>query len=267
MILHFPNALWRHRELWWKLTEREILGRYRGSLLGMAWSFLNPLAMLAVYTFVFSKIFQTRWDTLESAGPLGFAINLFAGLIVFNLFAECINKAPELILGNPNYVTKIVFPLEVLAAASVATCVFHALISLLILLIFQLTTWHAAPATLLWLPFVWMPLIGMCLALSWLLSALGVFLRDIGQVAGVMVNMLMFLSAIFYPVSALPVKWLPFLRLNPILILVEQTRRVVVAGEAPNSWFLLGGMAFAIAFCELSYRAFQRVRHGFADVL
>jgi lipopolysaccharide transport system permease protein len=118
-MLKFPGSLWKRRELWWQLTKREILGRYRGSQLGIGWSIINPLLMLAVYTIVFSQIFRARWGTIGDYGPWGFAVNLFAGLIVFNLFAECANRAPMLIIGNPNYVKKVIFPLEVLSAVSV----------------------------------------------------------------------------------------------------------------------------------------------------
>lgn len=108
MLLRFPSTLWRHRELWWRLTEREVLGRYRGSVLGLSWSFLHPLAMLAVYTFIFSQVFKTRWvSTSMPEEPLGFAANLFAGLIVFNIFAECANKAPTTVLACSHYVKKV----------------------------------------------------------------------------------------------------------------------------------------------------------------
>ena len=267
MFLSFPSAFWRNRELWWRLTEREVLGRYRGSLLGVAWSFLNPLAMLAVYSFVFSQVFKARWGGLEQAGPLAFAVNLFAGLIVFNLFAECINRAPGLVLANPNYVKKVIFPLEILACVAVGGAGFHALTSLAVLVIFELIAFHALPITFLWLPLVWLPLLLGCLALTWLLAGLGVFLRDIGQLVGVVVSMLMFLSPIFFPVSALPLRWQPLLALNPLAQVIEQTRQVVVAGQPPGTGYLLGGTLLAGLACELSYRSFQKAKRAFADVM
>ncbi|CAK6695991.1 ABC transporter permease [Synechococcus sp. CBW1107] len=267
MQLRFPGALLHHHQLLQRLVEREIAGRYRGSVLGWGWSLLTPLLMLAVYTFVFSQVFQARWVDLEEAGPLGFAINLFAGLIVFNLFSECVSQAPTLILNNANYVTKVIFPLDILGVVSVAAACFHAFTSLVILMIFQLLAQGAVPITLLWLPLVWIPLVGGCLALSWVLSALGVFLRDIGQVVGIVLNMMMFLSAVFYPLSALPERWQPILKINPLVVIIEQTRRVAVAGESPSAIYLLAGSAIALLFCELSHRAFQKARRGFADVL
>jgi lipopolysaccharide transport system permease protein len=160
--------------------------------------------MLGVYTFVFSQVFEARWGTLGSDGPLGFAINLFAGLIVFNLFAECINRAPTLVLANPNYVKKVVFPLEVLGTIAVGSAVFQALASLVVLVIFELIAIHHLPITFLFLPLVWTPLLLGCIAITWALAALGVFIRDLSQITSVITSMLMFLSPIFYPVSALP---------------------------------------------------------------
>jgi lipopolysaccharide transport system permease protein len=266
-LFTFQTTLLANRQLLWRLVEREVAGRYRGSMLGWAWSFLTPLLMLAVYTFVFSQVFQARWGDLQQAGPLGFAINMFAGLIVFNLFAECTGQAPTLILANANYVTKVIFPLDLLSVVNVASACFHALTSLLVLALFQLLTQGRVPLTMLWLPLVWLPLIGGCLAINWILSALGVYMRDIGQAVGVALNMLMFLSAVFYPLSALPERWQPILSLNPLVIIIEQTRRVAVSGLMPSPGYLLLGTILALAACELSYRGFQKARRGFADVL
>jgi lipopolysaccharide transport system permease protein len=267
MKFRFPAALWNHRELWWRLTEREVLGRYRGSALGIAWSFITPLAMLAVYTFVFSQVFKARWGGLEQAGPLGFAVNLFAGLIVFNVFSECVSRAPGLVVANPNYVKKVVFPLEVLGSVAVGSAGFHALTSLLILVVFELIAFHKLPLTLLWLPLIWLPLVLGSLALTWLLSAAGVFLRDIGQLIGVGLNMLMFLSPIFFPVSALPTKWQPVLQLNPLAQVIEQTRRAAVQGLNPSLAYLLLGTLVTVTACEISLRVFQKSKGAFADVL
>lgn len=267
MLLRFPHALWKNRELWWRLTEREVLGRYRGSLLGMAWSFLNPLAMLGVYTFIFSQVFKARWGNLEDSGPIGFAVNLFAGLIVFNFFAECVNRAPGIILANPNYVKKVIFPLEILAGVSVGSAFFNALTSLAVLATFELIGLRQIPVTVAWLPLVWLPLVTGCLALTWLLSALGVFLRDVGQLVGVVVSMLMFLSPIFFPMSALPARWQSVLALNPLAPMIEQTRRILVAGEAPSMSYLILSILLTTILCEASFRSFQKAKRAFADVL
>jgi lipopolysaccharide transport system permease protein len=272
-LLRFPWALWRQRELWWQLSCREIQGRYRGSMVGWGWSLITPLLMLAVYTFVFSKVFQTRWGDVEQSGPLVFAINLFAGLIVFNLFSETVTQSPSLILSNTNLVTKVIFPLEILPAVTVAAALFHALTSLVVMVGFQVvngllpTGGGGIQPTLVWLPVVWVPLVSGALALGWLLSALGVYIRDLGQVIGVATNLLMFLSAVFYPLSALPERLQPLLQLNPLVSVIEQTRRVAVDGLAPELGYLVGSSFLGIAACELAFRAFQKARRGFADVL
>jgi lipopolysaccharide transport system permease protein len=223
--------------------------------------------MLAVYTFVFSQVFKARWTGLEASGPWGFALNLFAGLIVFNMFAECATKAPTLVLNNANFVTKVVFPLEILGAVTVGAAVFHAATSLVVLIAFELVAMHYVPATILWLPVVWIPLLAGCLSISWLLSALGVFIRDINQVINVLVSMLMFLSAVFYPASSLPARMQPLMQLNPLVVLIEQTRKVAVLGEMPSPQYIGLGIVLGLVACEFSYRCFQKARRGFADVI
>ena len=267
MRLRFVDRLWRYREMWWQLTVRDVIGRYKGSALGWIWSLLTPLLMLGVYTFVFSEVFKSRWDNLGDTGTLGFATNLCAGLIVFNVFAESINKAPQLIPENANYVTKVIFPLEILSAVAVASAGFHAATSLVVLAVFQLLTAHHIPLTALWLPLLWVPLFCWSLSLSWVLSALGVYLRDVGQVVGVVTNMLMFLSAVFYPLSSLPPLWQPILALNPLVWLIEQTRHILILGTMPNVISLAVVIPISIILCELSFRSFSRARRGFADVL
>jgi len=268
MTVEFCRSIWRNRQLWWRLSEREVLGRYRGSVLGIGWSFLQPLMMLAVYTFIFSEVFESRWGrTSAEHSSLTFAINLFSGLIVFNFFSECAIKAPSLVISNPNYVKKVIFPLDILAPVSIGSAGFHAVSSLTILAIFEFVAFRGIPTTALWLPLVWIPLILGCLALSWLLGSLGVFLRDIGQLISVFVNMLMFLSPIFFPLSALPTAWRPWLGLNPLAAVIEQTRSVLIEGQAPSILYLLIGSGSGILACEFAHRFFERSKKAFADVL
>jgi lipopolysaccharide transport system permease protein len=267
MDVGFLRCIWKNRELVWRLTEREVLGRYRGSLLGIGWSFLNPMAMLAVYTFVFSKIFNVRWGTLEASSPTVFAINLFAGLIVFNLFSEAALRSPGLVLANPNYVTKVIFPLEVLSVVAVAGALFHAGISLIALFLVEIFALHGLPWTTVWLPLVWLPLLLFSLATSWLLSALGVFIRDIGQIVALLVNMLMFLSPVFYPATALPATFRTLLMFNPLAQVIEQTRQILLVGVSPSLNYLLSGSVVSFAFCAVSFHFFSRAKKVFADVM
>ena len=266
MRLQFPAAITRYRELIWRLAERDVSSRYKGSVLGWGWSLVQPLLSLAVYTFVFSQIFRSRWAGSDG-GVLGYAINLFAGLLTFGIFSESLNKAPDLISSQPSYVKKIVFPLEVLSVVNITAAVYHSLTGIGILVLFELLAWHRIPVTILLLPVVWVPLVGLCLACSWTLSAIGVFIRDISQVIGVATSLLMFLSAVVYPATALPERWQSIALLNPMVTIIEQTRRVAVEGYLPSARYLILGTVLSGLICELSYRVFQKARRGFADVV
>ena len=265
--MSFVGVLWRDRELLWRLAQREVLGRYRGAALGLYWSMLIPLMMLGVYTVIFSQVFQARWGSLENSGSLGFAINLFAGLIVFNIFSECIGKAPQLLIENPSYVKKIIFPLHILGAAKVLSALLHAAISLAMLVVFQLLATGSLPPTYLWVPAVWLPLALVTLSGTWLLSAAGVFLRDISQATTVLLNLVMFLSPIFYPISQLPPRLRELLHWNPIALTIEQTRQICIDGSGPSWTYLVLGTSLAALACELSFRIFGRAKRAFADVL
>ena len=269
----FPTSIvelflsqWRNRQLIIQLTKRDVLGRYRGSVMGLAWSFLNPLIMLAVYTFVFSVVFKARWG-VGREDKINFAIILFAGLIVYGLFAECINRAPSLILSNANYVKKVVFPLEILASVAVGSALFHACISLIVLLIAQLLINQRLPWTVVIFPIVLLPLLLATTGFAWLLSALGVYVRDIAQTTSILTTVLMFLSPLFYPVSALPKNYQLWLHLNPLTFIIEEGRNVLIFGNTPN-WI---GWVIALAASLLIFAGgfwwFQKTRKGFADVL
>ena len=256
----------QHRQLIGQMTKREVIGRYKGSLLGLAWSFFNPVLMLVVYTFVFSVVFKARWIG-GSDSKTEFALVLFTGLMVFSLFAECISRAPGMVLSNVNYVKKVVFPLEVLPIIVLGSALFHLLISLLVWLSFYLIFFGLPPVTVFLLPIVIMPLILMILGLSWFLASLGVYLRDISQIIGVIVTILMFLSPIFYPIVALPEEYRPFMQISPLTLVVEQTRDVMIWGKGLNVTAWLTSLFFSLVTAWLGFAWFQKTRKGFADVL
>ena len=260
------TSLWRNRQLILQMTRREIAMRYRGSVIGLAWSFINPLLMLIVYTFVFSVVFKARWG-VEEESKTDFAIILFTGMIVFGLFAEIVNRAPGQIVSNTNYVTKVVFPLEILSWVSLGSVLFHSLISLSVLLLAQLIINLSLPWTVVLFPLILLPLIFASLGAAWFLAALGVYIRDIGQIIAVLTTVLMFLSAVFYPISALPETYQAWLRLNPLVLIITESRKVLIFGSLPDwSWLgiaLLMGLAIAFA----GFWWFQKTRKGFADVL
>jgi lipopolysaccharide transport system permease protein len=260
-------SLWRNRQLVLQLTWREVLGRYRGSLMGLAWSFFNPLLMLAVYTFVFSVVFQARWGTGEPESRTHFALVLFVGVIVHGLLTEGISRAPGLILGNVNYVKRVIFPLEILPWVVVGSALFHALISLTVLLLAQLLFNGGIPASALCLPAVLFPIIPMTMGLTWLLAATGVFIRDIAQVTGLLTTVLMFMAPVFYPISALPEAYRKWLYLNPLTYIIEQARVVLFAGAAPDWLGLAEYLVVAMLVAGLGFWWFQVSRKGFADVV
>lgn len=256
----------RHRSLIATLVRRDIASRYRGSVLGVVWSLVNPLLMLVIYTFVFSTIFGMRWGAV-SDNPLDFALMLFAGLLLFNFFAEAVNRAPGLVLGNPNLVKKLVFPLEIQAWVVVASGLFQAGISLLVLLGAIVAIRGEVPVTIVLLPLVFIPLTLVALGLVWFVSALAVFLRDIGQVVGHVVVMSMFLSPLFYPIAAIPERFRPLFYLNPLTLLIGEARKVSVLGEMPD-WAGLGLYAGgSLVFAAVGFWFFQRLKPGFSDVL
>lgn len=261
------DSLWRNRQLIWQMSKREVLGRYRGSMMGVAWSFFNPIFMLAVYTFVFSFVFKSRWDVDVSVDQGGFAVILFAGMIVHGLFAECVNRAPSLLLNNINYVKKVVFPLEILPWTILVSALFHTAISVLVLLIAELLLMHSLPWTVIFLPLVWLPFVVAIMGVSWFLASLGVYLRDVAQITGLVTTVLLFMSPVFYPLSKLPEKFQALLLLNPLTFMIEQTREVLVWGNLPNWGGLLIYSICAGLVAWLGFLWFQKTRGGFADVL
>lgn len=260
------SSMWRHRELLGALSRRDVVGRYRGSVMGLAWSFLHPLVMLAVYTFVFGIVFRARWDA-GTGSTAEFALVLFAGLLAFNVFAECVNRAPTLVLSNPGYVKKVVFPLEVLPVVTLGASLFHFAVGMAVWVIFYVLLVGVPHATIAWLPLVLVPLALLTLGISWFLAALAVYLRDIAHIVGVATTALLFVTPVFYPLSALPEAWRPWLRLNPLTDVVENARTVLVAGRAPDVERLATSFAVGLVVAWLGYAWFQKTRRGFADVL
>jgi len=265
-ITELVLSQWRNRQLIVQLTRREVVGRYRGSLLGLAWSFFNPLLMLAVYTFIFSVVFQVRWNVAQE-DKVSFGIILFVGLIVHGVFSECINRAPGLILSNVNYVKKVVFPLEILPTVTLGSALFHASISVAVLLATQIVINHRLPWTVVIFPIILLPLLLGTLGFAWLLSAVGVYVRDIGQATAIFTTILMFLSPLFYPISALPERYQFWLHVNPLTFIIEESRNVLIFGKIPN-WMGWGiASAFGVSISAAGFWWFQKTRKGFADVL
>jgi len=260
------KSLWKNRSLIFVLIKREVIGRYKGSLFGILWSLINPICMLIVYTFVFSVVFNARWSG-GSDSKVEFALVLFAGLIVFNLFAECFNRAPNLILANVNYVKKVVFPLEILPIVSLGTALFHALISYGVWLIAYIVFLGMPHSTIFLLPIVLIPLLIFTLGIGWLFCSLGVYIRDISQLVGMITTVLMFISPIFFPISALPEKFQIFVKLNPLAPVIEETRQVLFWGDLPDPYEYGLCLLVATLIACFGFYWFQKTRKGFADVI
>ncbi|MFT5275194.1 MAG: lipopolysaccharide transport system permease protein [Saprospiraceae bacterium] len=258
--------LFEHTHLIKQLTKRGILGRYRGSVLGLAWSLLTPLLMLMVYTIVFSVVFQARWDHPDAQNA-NFGVILFSGMIIHALFCEPMVTSAQSIIQNSQYVKKVVFPLPVLAWITLFVALFQSLLSLIVLLLFMLITGMTVHLTLLWLPVVVLPLMMLALGVSWLLSSTTVYLRDVGQIVGIISTVFLFISPVFYPVDRLPGLWQKLIYLNPISFIVDQVRQVLIYGNQPDWVGLCIYSLVALGVAWLGLVWFQKLRPGFADVL
>jgi len=260
------RALVRYFPLVVQMAQRDIAGRYRGSFIGLFWSFFNPLLMLIIYTFVFGVIFKSRWNA-QVTGHFQFAIILFAGLNINSLFAECANRAPTLIVENTNFVKKVVFPLEVLSWSTLGSALFHLMVSTVVLLTISLFVNGGVPWTVVLFPVVVVCFLPFVAGTIWLLASLGVFLRDLKQAIGIITTALMFLAPILYPKELIPVEYRPWLTLNPLTVIVEASQNVLIWGHPP-AWETLG--IYTVVSCAFAWAAFawfERSRKGFADVL
>jgi lipopolysaccharide transport system permease protein len=269
-LIALMRSLVHNRQLISQMTKREVVGRYKGSVMGLLWSFLNPIFMLAVYTFFFSVVFKSRWGVAVEGveeSKIQFAVVLFVGMIVHGLFAEVLNRAPMLITNNVNYVKKVIFPLEILPVISLGAALFHSVVSLFVLLSVFVAFNHFLHWTVIFIPLVLLPLVIISLGFAWMLASLGVFLRDVGQTIGIFTTVMMFMSPVFFPISAMPEQYRPIIMANPLTFIIEQAREVLIWGHTPD-WSGIGIYTLvAIAIAWIGFIWFQKTRKGFADVL
>ena len=245
---------------------REIRGRFIGTYLGFGHYVLLPLVMLLVYAFVFGVVLNIRWP--GATADLGdFALRLFAGLIAFQFFAEVVSRAPSLVVANPTYVSKVVFPLQTLVPSALLSALFGAFWATLILIAGYVATRGAPPLTALWLPLWWLPLILVTAGVGWALAALGVFVRDLQQLATIAVSLLLFLTPVLYPLSMVPEPWRAIIALNPLSLIIEAMRDALFAGRGPDAFSLLGLIAISFLVAQAGFMLFMRMRKAFADVL
>lgn len=259
--------LWRRRDLIRQFTWREVIGRYKGSYLGVLWSFANPLALLLIYTFVFGVVFDARWPQARHGSLSEFALTIFCGMIAFNVFGETVTRAPQLITSVPNYVKKVVFPLEILPVSALGAALFHAGVSLTVLLLAELLVNGNLPWTVVLLPLPLLPLVLLSAGCAWLLASLGVFVRDIGYAIVPLMQMLFFATPIFYPLEAVPRRVQALIGLNPLATIVESCRQLIVWGQIPSLAPLLIWSLIGLAVAALGYAFFMRSKRAFADVI
>lgn len=259
-------SVWRNRELIFNLTERQLLGRYQGSIFSAFWPFLIPVVMLSIYTFIFSEVFKARWE-LSSNSRVEFALILYLGLIIFNIFSDCVSSAPNLIVSHANYVNRVIFPLEILPIITLGVALFNALISLSLWCIVHIVFIGLPPPTIIFLPIVIFPLILFSLGMCWILAAMGVYIRDISQIIGILIPALLFLSPIFYPVNSIPLQYQFLFKLNPLTPTIEQMRNIMMWSISPDFELQFYYLTAAFLLAWFGFYVFQRLRRGFADVL
>lgn len=265
--LVFLSMLKKKRDLIWQFAKREVSSRYKGSYMGILWSFINPLLMLLIYTFVFSVIFQVKWNQGEVTSKTEFALTLFCGLIAFTLFSEMMNKSTTLITNNQNYVKKVVFPLEVLPVSNLLSGLIHFTISLAALLIVQAFTTHSISWTIIFLPVVIIPLLFLTLALSYFLASLSVYVRDVSHTVAIIISVLFYITPIFYPIDAVPAYFRTFMNINPLTDIVTNFRKIILWGQIPDFYNLLIWTLGTFVILLLGYGWFNVTKRGFSDVI
>jgi lipopolysaccharide transport system permease protein len=264
---HVPRTLWRHGRLLIQLVRRGVAARYRGSVLGLLWSIVLPLVMLMVYTFVFAVVIPSRWGKEGGGSVTDFALTMFCGLLLYSIFAETLNGAAATIAFNVSFVKKVVFPLEILPVVTLGTALVNGLISFGILLLGLLIFRHSIPLSIVYFPIAIVPLILLCLGLGWFLASVAVYLRDTGHVVTVILQLLFFMTPIFYSIDQIPPPYQFVMRLNPLSLIIENARRTVMLGQPPEWGYLLATTLCGLTIMQLGYVWFMKTKRGFADVL
>jgi len=269
LLIHLMDEMFcisfSNRFLIFQMIKREVLGRYKTSMFGLMWSIVTPLIMLLIYIFVFSVIFKSRWG--ENTNSLDFAGILFTGLIIYQFFSECMNRAPLLIIENINYVKKIVFPVEILPWVAMGSALFHFMVSIFVLIVYILVVQGGIEWTAFLLPVVLLPFVFLVIGLMWILAPIGVYVRDVAQFVGLITMGMMFLSPVLYPASAFPESYEIIFYLNPLTFVIEQSRNVLLWGEWPDFYGLGIYYMISICFVVVGFAWFRKTRQGFSDVL
>jgi len=260
-------SLWKCRDLLFQFIKRNILVFYKGTTLGVVWIIITPAAMLLVYTFVFSVIFKTHWGSEFGDSKFAFAMIMFCGLTLFNIFSESAMTSLISISNTPSYVKKVVFPLEILPVASVLSAVFLGTIWFIFLLVGTVTVMHKMSLSFICLPLLVANLFLLCCGVGWFVASLGVYLRDLAHILRIGLQMLCFATPVFYNLEMVPEKFRSLLLLNPLTVIIQTARQVLFYGQWPD-WNALGlNFLFAVLIFQAGYTWFMRSKRWFADVV
>lgn len=259
------ERIWFRLELLFGMVRRDVLGRYRGSLFGVVWSLVSPLLMLGVYTIAFHELLGARWP--GTTGRAGFAIMVFVGLMFHGMLGEVLGRAPLAVSGQPNFVKKLVFPLTVLPLVTLGTALFHAALGFLIILFSPVFGGPPLHATGLLLPVLLLPFLLLLSGLAWTLAAIGVYVRDIAQLGGLVATILLFLSPIFFPITSIPQRYRGIVELNPLTFVVEGARGLLFDGRLPDAGAFALYCVVSVLVAAAGLQVFRRLRPGFGDVL
>jgi len=259
--------LWNYRELIVQFTIRDLMSRYKGSYLGVAWAIINPLVMLLVYSFIFVVIFQMRWGAELEQDKLLYTLMIFSGLVPFYIFSESVNRSITAVSSNPNYVKKVVIPLEILPLSLVLSVVINNLFGLGLLILGKLIFLNTPDWSLIYVPLLLLPITILSLGLALMLSALGVYLRDLAHSISLVVNILFYMSPIFYSADIVPAPFDKIITLNPLTGIIEQWREVILLGNQLVLRDYLWVVSFSVLIFFIGYSVFLKLRKGFADVV
>ena len=248
------------------LTKADIKQKYQGSVLGILWSLIVPLLMLAIYTFVFSEIFKTKWE-IDTSNKFQFALMLFCGLSIYNMFADVLGRSVSLIVSNQNYVKKVVFPLELLPLVITFSALFNCIISFMVLIIANTILGGTLHTSTLFMPLILLPHIVFCAGIAYLISAISVYLRDMASFVSVLIMVFMYLTPVFFSLTAIPEAFRQVMMFNAMTYAIENMRNVIIYGTSVNWGYFGISCAVSIMLFGLGWWVFRRAKDGFADLL
>ncbi|MDP3898680.1 MAG: ABC transporter permease [Mesorhizobium sp.] len=259
-------SLWRHRELFRRVLVRDIQSSFRGSVLGLAWIVVIPLTLVAIYSFVFGSILNSSW-AIQPRSPYEVPLIYFSGLMVFGFFMETITRSTTHIRDQKTYVTKIIFPVDILCWVLVGTALFKFFVNLVLLLTFITLLTGAFPVKALLLPLLMVPFVLLTVGLAWILAGVGAFIRDLSHALQALGPVIMFISPVFYAAAQVPEAARPFYFINPLTFMLESVRGLLFFDQAFSLQGYLAYSAAALVVFSFGYAFFQRLRPGFADVV